>query len=91
MPVIAVVGNDGAIVDLLLDWSSSGDADVEMLEQDCGAFLDRYHGIPLGDLDLPGMVHGRVVRGVVVPTSALPHGHDVGQGGSRLPPRHRRR
>jgi len=48
--------DDAALVDLLLDWSPSGDADVEMLEQDCAAFLDRYQGVPLRDLDVTAVL-----------------------------------
>ncbi len=48
--------DDDAVVNLLLDWAAGGDPDVEMLAADCGAFLDRYHGVALGELDVTGML-----------------------------------
>jgi len=43
------------MVDTLLSWSS-GDVDVHLLGQDCAAFIDRYHGLPLGRLDVGALL-----------------------------------
>lgn len=40
------------VVDILLDWSQSPDTNVDQLQADCGAFIDRYHGLPLNELDV---------------------------------------
>ena len=40
------------VVDILLDWSQSPDTQIDQLQADCGAFIDRYHGLPLGELDV---------------------------------------
>jgi len=48
--------DDDAVVDVLLAWSDGGSTDVEMLHQDARAFLDRYHGVPLGKLDVARML-----------------------------------
>ena len=49
--LLAVVARDVAeAVETLLGWSG-GDVDVELLTQDCTAFIDRYHGLPLKELD----------------------------------------
>lgn len=45
------------VVDVLLDWA--GDAqvvDAVRLEGDIEAFVDQYHGMPLAELDLAGML-----------------------------------
>jgi len=39
------------MVDLLLGWSSDGEVDIELLGHDCLAFIDRYHGLTLAELD----------------------------------------
>ena len=43
------------VVDILLSWSN-GDVDVRLLRQDCAAFLDRYHGIRLSQLDIGALL-----------------------------------
>jgi ubiquinone biosynthesis protein len=48
--------DEEAIVDVLLSWSDGGRTDVEFLTQDARAFLDRYHGVPLGSLDVTRML-----------------------------------
>lgn len=48
--------DEDAIVDVLLAWSDGGHTDVEFLAQDARAFLDRYHGVPLGSLDVTRML-----------------------------------
>jgi ubiquinone biosynthesis protein len=48
--------DEEAIVDVLLAWSDGGGTDVEFLTQDARAFLDRYHGVPLGSLDVTRML-----------------------------------
>ncbi|MEE4329331.1 MAG: AarF/UbiB family protein [Wenzhouxiangella sp.] len=41
---------------ILLEWSIESDADPDRLEQDLVEFIDRYHGIPLDELDMAAMV-----------------------------------
>jgi len=43
-----------AAVEVLLGWSD-GDADLDLLSQDCAAFLDRYHQLPLKRLDVSAL------------------------------------
>ena len=45
-----------AVSEVLLSWSDSGSVDMELLEQDCEAFLDRFSGVQLKDLDVTGML-----------------------------------
>lgn len=40
------------VTDVLLDWTREPDIDEEQLAQDVDAYVDRYHGVPLGQLDL---------------------------------------
>jgi ubiquinone biosynthesis protein len=47
----AVRRDERRLVDLLLEWGDSGDVDLDVLAQDCRAFLDRYHGLRLDQLD----------------------------------------
>jgi ubiquinone biosynthesis protein len=42
--------------EVLLDWTQRPDVDEEQLSIDIDAFVDRYHGVPLGQLDLAGML-----------------------------------
>lgn len=44
------------VTDVLLDWTAQPGADEAQLVIDIDAFLDRYHGVPLGQLDLAGML-----------------------------------
>lgn len=44
------------VTEVLLDWTSQSDADEAQLADDIDAFVDRYHGVPLGQLDLAGML-----------------------------------
>lgn len=44
------------VSDVLLDWTGRPDIDEQQLEIDVDAFVDRYHGVPLGRLDLAGML-----------------------------------
>jgi ubiquinone biosynthesis protein len=44
------------VTDVLLDWTQRPDIDEEQLAIDVDAFVDRYHGVPLGQLDLAGML-----------------------------------
>lgn len=44
------------VTDILLDWTGQADIDEEQLAIDIDAFIDRYHGLPLGELDLAGML-----------------------------------
>ena len=44
------------VCDILLDWGTSHAADEVALTRDVDAFIDRYHGVPLEQLDLAGML-----------------------------------
>jgi ubiquinone biosynthesis protein len=41
---------------VLLEWAQQSDVDEAQLAIDIDAFVDRYHGVPLGQLDLAGML-----------------------------------
>jgi len=52
-----LVSRDSAQVSrILLDWSIESDADLEQVEEDIIAFIDRFHGVPLDELDMSAMV-----------------------------------
>ncbi|HEX6884435.1 MAG TPA: AarF/UbiB family protein [Planctomycetota bacterium] len=59
-----------AAADVLLGWSSAR-VDPEELEQDCAEFIERYHGLPLAELDvtrLVGDIHALVrAHGILLP------------------------
>lgn len=44
------------VTEVLLDWTEQPDIDEAQLTIDIDAFVDRYHGVPLGRLDLAGML-----------------------------------
>ena len=44
------------VTDVLLDWTAQPGTEEAQLVIDIDAFLDRYHGVPLGQLDLAGML-----------------------------------
>jgi ubiquinone biosynthesis protein len=44
--------NEERVVETLLGWSGGADTDLELLSHDAGAFIDRYHGVPLEKLDV---------------------------------------
>jgi ubiquinone biosynthesis protein len=46
----------GRVSEVLLDWAGSADVDIDQLMLDIDAFIDRYHGLPLAELDLAGML-----------------------------------
>lgn len=48
--------DDDTVVDVLLAWSDGSSADLEFLAHDARAFLDRYHGVPLGSLNVAAML-----------------------------------
>jgi ubiquinone biosynthesis protein len=48
--------DDDTVVDVLLAWSDGSSADLEFLSSDARAFLDRYHGVPLGSLNVAAML-----------------------------------
>ena len=48
--------DENAVVDVLLAWSDGSATDLDFLTQDARAFLDRYHGVPLGALDVTAML-----------------------------------
>jgi len=54
----ALVRRDAeGVTDVLLDWAHQPpDVDEGLLAQDVDAMVDRWHGVPLGQLDLPGML-----------------------------------
>jgi len=43
-------------VDVLLDWTSNTQIDIEVLSNDVDAFIDQYHGVPLKQLSLTGIL-----------------------------------
>ncbi len=45
-----------SVAEVLLSWADSGSVDFELLSQDCEAFLDRYAGVQLQDLDVADML-----------------------------------
>ncbi|TAK37967.1 MAG: ubiquinone biosynthesis protein UbiB [Lysobacteraceae bacterium] len=44
------------VADVLLDWTTDAGVDAEAIAQRVDAFIDRYHGVPLKDLHLGGMM-----------------------------------
>ncbi|MCU7370310.1 AarF/UbiB family protein [Paucibacter sp. O1-1] len=44
------------VMAVLLDWADDPNADGEQLAADVDAFIDRFHGVPLGQLDLAAML-----------------------------------
>jgi ubiquinone biosynthesis protein len=46
----------GRVTEVLLDWTERPDVDEAQLSIDIDAFVDRYHGVPLGQLDLAAML-----------------------------------
>ena len=46
----------GRVGEVLLDWAGGADVDNDALLADIDAFIDRYHGLPLAELDLSGML-----------------------------------
>lgn len=44
------------VADVLLDWAIDGDVDADAIAQRIDAFIDRYHGVPLKELHLGGMM-----------------------------------
>jgi ubiquinone biosynthesis protein len=44
------------VTEVLLDWTGRPDIDEAQLAMDVDGFVDRYHGVPLGQLDLAGML-----------------------------------
>lgn len=55
--LFGLVERDAALVtEVLLDWTGRADVDEDQLAIDIDAFVDRYHGLPLGELNLAGML-----------------------------------
>lgn len=49
--------NPQAVADVLLDWTGdASNADIDRLEAEIEAFVDQYHGVPLSQLSLGGML-----------------------------------
>lgn len=44
------------VTGILLEWTQQAEIDEMQLAVDIDAFVDRYHGVPLGQLDLAGML-----------------------------------
>lgn len=44
------------VAEVLLDWTEQSGIDEVQLAIDIDGFVDRYHGVPLGQLDLAGML-----------------------------------
>jgi len=44
------------VTDVLLDWTGEPGIDEAPLAEDIDSFVDRYHGVPLAQLDLAGML-----------------------------------
>jgi len=44
------------VTEVLLDWTTDGGADADAIAQRVDAFIDRYHGVPLKELHLGGMM-----------------------------------
>jgi len=44
------------VTEVLLEWTQQPDVDETQLAIDVDAFVDHYHGVPLGQLDLAGML-----------------------------------
>src|SRR5690606_31133465 len=51
-----VVQDAESVADILVDWSSGGEADEERLESDAASLVDRYRGVPLKDLRMGTML-----------------------------------
>ncbi len=52
-----IVERDAAkVVDTLTDWASTEEVDATQLGSDVDEFIDAYHGVPLGGLDLGAML-----------------------------------
>lgn len=44
------------VTEVLMAWTGEPEIDADQLAEDVDAFVDRYHGVPLGQLDLVGML-----------------------------------
>jgi ubiquinone biosynthesis protein len=44
------------VAEVLLDWAIDADVDADAIAQRVDAFIDRYHGVPLKELHLGGMM-----------------------------------
>jgi ubiquinone biosynthesis protein len=49
--------DSNCVCEVLLDWSHNMNVPSERLVTDICAFLDQYHGMPLGKVNLPDMLH----------------------------------
>ena len=53
----ALVEHDAErVTEVLLDWTDQPETDENQLAQDIDGFVDRYHGVPLGQLNLAAML-----------------------------------
>jgi len=50
----------GRVTDVMLDWSGEGTVDEEKLTQEIQNFVDQYHGTPLKQLSIGGMLSDMV-------------------------------
>ncbi len=44
------------VIEVLIEWTQQSDIDETQLSIDIDAFVDQYHGVPLGQLNLAGML-----------------------------------
>lgn len=55
--LFGLVERDAAqVTEVLLDWTERAEVDEEQLAIDIDSFVDRYHGLPLAQLNLAGML-----------------------------------
>ncbi|MEM7202194.1 MAG: AarF/UbiB family protein [Planctomycetota bacterium] len=45
------------VVDVLLRWTRAGDSDLDLLTQDCAAFIERYKGRAMEQLNVTELLH----------------------------------
>lgn len=51
-----VRGEPAQVAEVLVDWTGSGDIDETGLQWEIQAFVDQYHGVPLGQIHLSNML-----------------------------------
>ena len=55
--LFGLVEHDSArVTEVLLEWTQQSEVDEAQLTSDIDVFVDRYHGVPLGQLNLAGML-----------------------------------
>jgi len=61
------------VVDILLDWTGEGPVDIESMSAEIDEFIDSYHDLPLGQIDL-GAVLSDMMRVIREHSVTLPQG-----------------